>query len=100
MHFKKSSKFAAVTIPGVGMVQGETVLSGAEYSKYVALGLLESCDAPALVAAPPAAPAAPPAGETAPVGGSDGPVDSTSKSEETGDDLDPKPTAKKSAAKR
>ena len=95
MHFKKSSKFAAVTIPGVGIVQGELVLTGPEYAKYVALGLLESCDAPAPVAAP----LAPPAGGETATGGSDGHLDSTSKSEET-DDSDTKPPAKKTGAKR
>jgi len=98
MHFKKSSKFAAVTIPGVGMVQGELVLTGAEYAKYVALGLLERCEAPTPVAAPPAPPAPPAGGETA-TGGSDGQVDNTPKSEETGEESDPKPT-KKTGTKR
>jgi hypothetical protein len=93
MHYKKASKFAAVTIPGVGVVQGDTVLTGSQYEKFVGLGLLEPWAAPSATPAK-AAPAAP-----APV--VEPKVDAPAKVEETGEDgPDTRPAAKKTTSKR
>jgi len=40
-QYKIASKHTAVSIPGVGVLSGERILEGAEYEKYVGLGLLE-----------------------------------------------------------
>jgi hypothetical protein len=93
MHYKKASKHSSVTIPGVGMVQGDTVLTGSQYEKFVGLGLLEPCAAPTEPSAK-AAPAAP-----APV--VEPKVDAPAKVEETGEDgSDTRPAAKKTTSKR
>lgn len=63
-QYKIALKHAAVSIPGVGVLSGERILEGAEYEKYVGLGLLEPYFPVATPPQPkvaPQAPVAPPA---------------------------------------
>jgi hypothetical protein len=89
MHYKKATQFASVTIPGFGVVQGDTILTGSQYEKFVGLGLLEPCSAPKAPSTKAATPPAPT------------PADASGTAEEPNTDgPDTKPTAKKTPAKK